>query len=63
MEDFIDRDFVFWRREKEFLLHYDTPNRKIAEEKLYDADGRKDDFLAMSAHELRNPFAPLGAAA
>jgi signal transduction histidine kinase len=30
-----------------------------AEEALRDADRRKDEFLAMLAHELRNPLAPL----
>lgn len=31
--------------------------------KLQDAHRRKDEFLAMLAHELRNPLAPIGAAA
>jgi PAS domain S-box-containing protein len=30
------------------------------EEALSDADRRKDEFLAMLAHELRNPLAPIG---
>ncbi len=30
---------------------------------LRDSDRRKDEFLAMLAHELRNPLAPIGAAA
>jgi signal transduction histidine kinase len=30
---------------------------------LQEADRRKDEFLAMLAHELRNPLAPIGAAA
>lgn len=30
---------------------------------LKEADRRKDDFLAMLAHELRNPLSPIGAAA
>lgn len=30
-----------------------------AEQALRDADRRKDDFLAMLAHELRNPLAPI----
>src|SRR5690606_17654828 len=30
-----------------------------AEERLRDADRRKDEFLAMLAHELRNPLAPI----
>ena len=41
----------------------DVSERKAAEEKLRDADRRKDEFLAMLAHELRNPLAPIGAAA
>lgn len=41
----------------------DITERKEAEEKLRDADRRKDEFLAMLAHELRNPLAPIGAAA
>ena len=45
------------------LFCRDITSRKVAEEKLTDADRRKDDFLAMLAHELRNPLAPIGAAA
>ena len=41
----------------------DITERKAAEEKLREADRRKDEFLAMLAHELRNPLAPIGAAA
>ncbi|WP_194726134.1 PAS domain-containing hybrid sensor histidine kinase/response regulator [Noviherbaspirillum malthae] len=41
----------------------DITERKEAEEKLKEADRRKDEFLAMLAHELRNPLAPIGAAA
>jgi signal transduction histidine kinase/ActR/RegA family two-component response regulator len=33
--------------------------RKRAEEALQEADRRKDQFLAVLAHELRNPLAPL----
>ena len=29
------------------------------EEALQEADRRKDEFLAMLAHELRNPLAPI----
>ncbi len=32
---------------------------KLAEQALRDADRRKDEFLAMLAHELRNPLAPV----
>jgi signal transduction histidine kinase len=37
----------------------DITARKLAEESLKSADRRKDQFLAMLAHELRNPLAPL----
>ena len=40
----------------------DITDRKLAEEKLVEADRRKDEFLAMLAHELRNPLAPIRAA-
>jgi len=41
----------------------DITERRASEEKLREADRRKDEFLAMLAHELRNPLAPIGAAA
>jgi len=41
----------------------DVTERRQAEEKLRQGDRHKDEFLAMLAHELRNPLAPLGAAA
>jgi PAS domain S-box-containing protein len=41
----------------------DITDRKLAEQKLKEADQRKDEFLAMLAHELRNPLAPIAAAA
>ena len=37
----------------------DITERKRAEEELRDADRRKDEFLAMLSHELRNPLAPI----
>src|SRR5262249_5007640 len=37
----------------------DVTARKRAEEALREADRRKDEFLAMLAHELRNPLAPI----
>lgn len=37
----------------------DITERKLQEEALREADRRKDEFLAMLAHELRNPLAPL----
>jgi PAS domain S-box-containing protein len=37
----------------------DITERKAAEQKLLNADKRKSDFLAVLAHELRNPLAPI----
>jgi PAS domain S-box-containing protein len=37
----------------------DFTERKSAEEALKEADRRKDEFLAILAHELRNPLAPI----
>ena len=37
----------------------DITERKRAEQALADASRRKDEFLAMLAHELRNPLAPI----
>lgn len=37
----------------------DVTERKEAEESLRDADRKKDDFIALLAHELRNPLAPI----
>lgn len=37
----------------------DITQRKQAEAALRDADRRKDEFLAVLAHELRNPLAPI----
>jgi signal transduction histidine kinase/ActR/RegA family two-component response regulator len=49
-----------------FVLGADVTERTIAEvalrrseAELRDADRRKDEFLAMLAHELRNPLAPI----
>jgi PAS domain S-box-containing protein len=37
----------------------DVSDRKRAEKALREADRRKDEFIALLAHELRNPLAPL----
>jgi PAS domain S-box-containing protein len=41
------------------ILFSDITDRKLAEEALVEASRRKDEFLAMLAHELRNPLAPI----
>jgi PAS domain S-box-containing protein len=45
------------------MIAIDVTERMRAEEALLLADQRKDEFLAMLAHELRNPLAPIGSAA
>lgn len=40
-------------------LSRDITERKRAEEALREADRRKDQFMAVLAHELRNPLAPV----
>lgn len=44
-------------------VNYDITERKRIEEALKSADHRKNEFLAMLGHELRNPLAPISAAA
>jgi PAS domain S-box-containing protein len=41
------------------ILFSDITQRKQAEHALREADRQKDEFLAMLAHELRNPLAPI----
>jgi PAS domain S-box-containing protein len=45
------------------VLFKDITEHRNAERDLQLADRRKDEFLAMLAHELRNPLAPISAAA
>jgi len=51
----VARDVTERRREEEAL----QAERRKTVEVLEEADRRKDDFLALLAHELRNPLAPL----
>jgi PAS domain S-box-containing protein len=47
-----------------FVVHVlDITEQKQAETALHEADRRKDEFLAMLAHELRNPLTPIRNAA
>jgi PAS domain S-box-containing protein len=41
----------------------DIHDQKLAQEELLASSRRKDEFLAMLAHELRNPLAPISTAA
>jgi PAS domain S-box-containing protein len=40
-------------------ISFDMTERKRMEQALRESDRRKDEFLAMLAHELRNPLAPI----
>jgi signal transduction histidine kinase len=41
------------------IIHYDISDRKLALSALEEASKRKDEFLAVLAHELRNPLTPI----
>lgn len=42
-----------------FANGYDVTERILSQQALEEQDRRKDEFLAMLAHELRNPLAPI----
>jgi signal transduction histidine kinase len=46
-------------RDRQYELREHLAQRERAEQALREADRRKDEFLAMLGHELRNPLAPL----
>lgn len=46
-------------RQRQYQVRDHLVERQRAASALRDADRRKDEFLAMLAHELRNPLAPL----
>ena len=50
---------VFDRRGRAFDMVRDVTERRRAEEALREADRRKDHFLAVLSHELRNPLTPI----
>jgi PAS domain S-box-containing protein len=56
-------DPVQQRISRWFGASVDIHDLKLAQRALVDADRRKDEFLAMLAHELRNPLAPISTAA
>ncbi|WP_229792410.1 CHASE domain-containing protein [Cognatilysobacter bugurensis] len=45
------------------IVMHDASEQHRIEAELREADRHKDEFLAMLAHELRNPLAPIGTAA
>ncbi|MFT3883629.1 MAG: ATP-binding protein [Gemmatales bacterium] len=46
-------------RERQYLMRDYLIERKSMEDALLEADRKKDDFIALLAHELRNPLAPI----
>lgn len=71
-----DNGKPIWVRAKGHVLHdphgqpigmrgilIDVSEQALREQALEDASRRKDEFLAMLAHELRNPLAPIATAA
>ncbi len=46
-------------KETEAALRRAVEERELAEQALREADRRKDEFLAVLSHELRNPLAPI----
>ena len=48
---------------RSYGITMDITRRKLAEQALIDADNDKNRFIAMLAHELRNPLAPIRNAA
>ena len=50
-------------RARVFGIHLDVTERRLAQQALQEVNQRKDEFLAMLAHELRNPLAPIRNAA
>lgn len=46
-------------RQRQYQLRDHVRDREQAAEALKEADRRKDEFLAILAHELRNPLAPI----
>ena len=57
------RDAITGMPEGALAVVLDITGRKRAEDEVIEASHRKDEFLAMLAHELRNPLAPISAAA
>ena len=50
-------------QERLAIFFRDITARKLIEQELAESNRRQDEFLAMLAHELRNPLAPIRAAA
>lgn len=55
--------FAYHLQQQEIARGQAERDRQVAIDALRRADERKNEFLAMLAHELRNPLAPIGTAA
>ncbi len=60
LEDLADRAAIAFENAQLYRsLQAEIVERRAAETELQDASRRKDEFLAMLSHELRNPLAPI----
>ncbi len=60
LEDLADRAAIAFENAQLYRsLQAEIIERRAAETELQDASRRKDEFLAMLSHELRNPLAPI----
>lgn len=60
LEDLVERAAIAFENARLYRsLQVEIEDRRAAEAKLQEASQRKDEFLAMLSHELRNPLAPI----
>jgi len=60
LEELVDRAGLAFENARLYRnLQIEIVERRQAQQQLQDANQRKDEFLAMLSHELRNPLAPI----